>query len=154
MSDPGMRRTGWFDLAVPFVIVGVTAYVLLRYSYDSLPTLHYLVPLPLAALAVVEFVVARRVRAAVRHDPDARPMEAIGIARCVALGKASSLVAAAVAGAAAGLLGRLLPDVGSITAADHDAQVGGLLFAASVLLVVAGLLLERAGIDPGSDQQR
>jgi hypothetical protein len=81
-------------------------------------------------------------------------MAAIVIARCVALGKASSLVGAAVAGAAAGLLVRVLPDAVDISAAAHDASVGGLLFGACVLLVVAGLLLERAGIDPNEGGRR
>jgi Protein of unknown function (DUF3180) len=146
-----MRRTNWRDLAVPFAILAVTVYVLLRFSYQSLPPLRYLVPAPLAALAVAEFVAARRVGAAVRHDPDAKPMAAIVIARCVALGKASSLVGAGVAGGALGLIVRLLPDVRTVRAASHDARVGALLLAASILLVVAGLLLERAGIDPGHD---
>ena len=52
------------------------------------------------------------------------------------------------------LLVRLLPDVSTVQAAGHDAVVGGLLLGASVLLVVAGLLLERSGIDPGSDERR
>jgi hypothetical protein len=146
-----MRRTHRNDLIVPFVIVAITVYVLLRFSYDSLPTLQYLVPVPIAALAVAEFVAARRVRAAVRHDPDAKPMAALVIARCVALGKASSVVGAGVAGAAVGLIVRLLPDVRTVHAAAHDARVGALLLGASLLLAAGGLLLERAGIDPGHD---
>src|SRR5581483_6032783 len=105
---PNMRRTSWADLAIPLVVLAITVYVLLRFSYDALPSLKYLVAAPIAALAVAEVVAARRVRAAVRHEPHARPMAAIVIARCVALGKASSLVGAGVAGAAAGLLGRVL----------------------------------------------
>jgi Protein of unknown function (DUF3180) len=152
MNGPGMRRTTWVDLAVPLVVVAVTVYVLLRFSYDSLPPLQYVVPVPLAALAAVEYAVARRVRAAVRHEPHAKAMAAIAIARCVALGKASSLVGAGVVGAAIALLARLLPDVRTIHAAAADARVGVLLLVAAILLVAAGLLLERAGIDPGRDR--
>jgi hypothetical protein len=79
-------------------------------------------------------------------------MAAIVIARCVALGKASSLVGAGVAGAALGLVVRLLPDVRVVRVAQHDARVATLLFVAAVVLVVAGLLLERAGVDPNRDQ--
>ena len=151
-----MHRTRPGELLVPFLIIGITAYALLRFSYGDFPPLRYFVPVPLAALAVAELVAARRVRHAVRHRPGARPMAAIVIARCVALGKASSLVGAAVAGASAALLVRVLPDSGEIRAAAHDARVGALLLAASVLLVIAGLALERAGIDPnrtnGSDR--
>jgi Protein of unknown function (DUF3180) len=153
-TEPGMRRTRWSDLAVPFVVIGVTVYVLLRFSYGSLPPLQPLTPVPLAALAVAEFVAARRVRAAVRHVPDARPMTAIVIARCVALAKASSLVGAGVVGAALALLLRVLPDVGTVSAASRDARAGLFLMLAAALLVGAGLLLERAAIDPGRDQDR
>jgi hypothetical protein len=152
MTNGGMRRTSWTDLAVPFVVVAITAYALVRFSYTSVLNLQYIVPVPLAALAVSELVAARRVRAAVRHDPDAKPMAAIVIARCVALGKASSLVGSAVAGAAVGLIVDLLPDVRTVTARAHDAKVAGLLLGACILLVGAGLLLERAGVDPGRDR--
>jgi uncharacterized protein DUF3180 len=152
-TGSGMRRTTWADLAVPFVIFAITVYVLLRFSYSDLPPLQYLLPVPIAALAAVEFVAARRVRAAVRHDPRAKPMAAIVIARCVALGKASALVSAGVGGAAVGMLGRLLPDVRTVDVAGHDAAVAAFLLAAAALLVAAGLLLERAGVDPSSDRR-
>jgi hypothetical protein len=151
-NSPVMRRTRWTDLVVPFLVVGVTTYVLLRFSYHSYLQLKYFAPVPLAALAVTEFVVARRVRAVVRHDPNVKPMAAIGIARCVALGKASSIVGSAVAGAAGGMIVRLLPDVRTVDVAQHDTTVGALLFAAAVFLVIGGLLLERAGIDPNRDR--
>lgn len=148
-----MRRVGLFDLAVPFIIFGVTVYVLLKVSYDSLPPLKYIVALPLGVLAVAELVVARQVRAAVRHDPRAKPMAAIAIARAVALGKASALVAAGVAGAAVALLIRVVPDARTVRAAANDTRVAAVLLATGVGLVVAGLLLERAGIDPGRDDR-
>jgi hypothetical protein len=153
MSGPPMRRTGVLDLVLPLVVIGLSVYVLLKVSYASLPPLGYFVPVPLAVLAVAEFVAARRVRAAVRHEPMARPMTAIAVARCVALGKASAVVGAAVAGAAAALLARVIPEAGTITAAAHDAVVGALLLAASVFVAVAGLLLERAGVDPNRDRR-
>lgn len=146
-----MQRTRPRDLLAPFVLVGAIAYALLRVGYGSLPPLSYFVPAPLAALAVVEFAVARRVRSAVRHDPRARPLAAIVIARCVALGKASSLVGAAVLGASCALLGRVLPSAAAVPAAAHDGRVAGFLFVACVLLVGAGLWLERSGLDPGRD---
>ncbi len=148
-----MRRTRWTDLAVPLVVVAVAVYVVLSLSYADLPPLQYIVPVPLAALAAVEFVVAHRVRAAVRHDRGAKPMTAIAVARCVALGKASSLVGAGVVGAAVALLAWVLPDVGTVRSATNDARVGALLLLAAILLVVSGLLLERAGVDPGSTAQ-
>jgi hypothetical protein len=146
-----MRRIGPADLAVPLVVIGITVYALLRASYSAIPPLGYFVPVPLAALALAEFIAASRVRAAVRHDPDAKPMAALVIARCVALGKASSLVGAGVVGAAVALLARVIPEAGTVRAAANDERVGALLLVAAGLVVLAGVLLERAGIDPNQD---
>jgi hypothetical protein len=148
-----MRRTGVLDLLAPFVIIGLTSYVLLKVGYDSLPPLNYILPVPLTALGLVELVAARRVRAAVRHEPYAKPMAAIAVARCVALGKASAVVGAGVAGAAVGLLLRVLPDAGTVQVAAGDARVGALLLGSAVLACAAGLVLERAGIDPNRDRR-
>ena len=153
MTGPQMRRTGPIDLIVPFGIIGVTAYVLLRTSYSELPPLGYFVPVPLAVMGIVELVIARRVRAAVRHVAYAKPMTAIAIARCVALGKASSLVGAAVAGATVALLARVIPEAGDVRAAANDTKVGVLLLASTILVTAAGILLERAGIDPNRDRR-
>jgi hypothetical protein len=152
VSGP-MKRTGVIDLVAPFVVIGVATFVLLKVSYDSIPPLGYFVPVPLTALALAELVAARRVRAAVRHEPYAKPMTAIVIARCVALGKASSIVGAGVAGAAVGLLFRVVPDYSLGGHAQDDTKVGVLLLGSSVLVAVAGLLLERAGIDPNRDRR-
>ena len=151
-NGPVMRRTRWTDLIAPFFVLGLTTYAFFTFSYHGFLQLKYVVPAPLGALAVAEFVAARRVRAAVRHDPHARPMAALVIARCVALGKASSLVAAGVAGFAAGLLIRLIPDVGKIDIAGREVTVTSLLLGAALLLVAGGLALERAGIDPNRDR--
>jgi hypothetical protein len=150
-----MRRTSIADLLVPFAVVGVAIYLLLRADYEALPPLHYAVALPVAVLAIAEFVAARRVHAAVHHDPDAKPMAAIVIARCVALGKATSLVAAAMIGAAGALVAKVIPDASAVTAASNDLRVGLVILGSSALLLVAGLLLERSGLiprDPGAAQ--
>ena len=152
-NGPVMRRTKWTDLIAPLVVVGFTTYAFFRFSYHGYLQLKYLVPAPLGALAVAEFVAARRVRAAVRHDPHAKPMAAIVIARCVALGKASSIVGAAVAGFAAGWLARLIPDLGNVEIVAHEVTVTSLLLAAALLLIAGGLVLERAGIDPNRDRE-
>jgi hypothetical protein len=153
MNGPGLQRTRAVDLLVPFGVIGVSVYVLLRFSYNSIPPLNLATALPLAVLACAEFVAARRVRSAVRHVPGARPMAAIVIARCTALGKASSLVGAAVAGAAGGLLIRVVPDASTVRAAASDARAGAVLFGAAALVTWAGVVLERAGLDPNRDRQ-
>jgi len=143
------RRTRPSDLLIPFLILGVLSYLLLQAAYGSLPPFQWFTVVPIGALALIEFVIANRVRGAVRHRPDARPMTALAVARAVALGKASALVGAALAGAELALVSYVLPDAGRTTAARHDLQVALVLLVVTVLLLVAGLLLERAGIDPG-----
>ncbi|MDQ2839037.1 MAG: DUF3180 domain-containing protein [Actinomycetota bacterium] len=144
-----IRRTNLTDLLVPFGAGLVLSYLLLKLVYESLPPFQWFTALPIAALAVAEFVVAGRVRAAVRHKPQAKPMTALAIARAVALGKATVLVAAAVVGAAVALLIEVVPDAGRTNAAAHDLKVGAALVVVTALLVAGGLVLERAGIDPG-----
>ncbi|HEU5271920.1 MAG TPA: DUF3180 domain-containing protein [Jatrophihabitans sp.] len=143
------HRTRPSDLLVPFLIFGALSYLLLQALYGSLPPFQWFTAVPIAALALIEWVIASRVRGAVRHRPDARPMTALAVARAVALGKASALVGAALVGAELALVSYVWPDAGRTTAARHDLQVGLVLLAVTVLLLVAGLLVERAGIDPG-----
>jgi hypothetical protein len=150
-----VRRTSLLDLVAAFVIVGGLIYLLLRSYYDSIPPVHYQVGVPVAGLAIGELIIARRVHLAVTHDPDAKPMAAIVIARCVALGKASALVGAAMVGACAGLLIRVIPSVSTVTAAANDLRVGLAILAAAVLLMASGLVLERSGLiprDPGATE--
>ena len=61
------------------------------------------------------------------------------IARCVALGKASSLVGAGVVGAAAALVVRVAPDARTVRSASNDLRVGLVLLVVAALLVGAGL---------------
>jgi Na+/melibiose symporter-like transporter len=143
------RRTRLSDLAIAFVVALALVYLLLQTSYESLPPFQWFTAVPLAALTIVEFVMANRVRGAVRHRPQARPITAVSVARAVALGKASALVGVALAGAATGLAGYVLPDSARTSAAAHDLRVAAVLLVACALLAAAGLALERAGIDPG-----
>jgi hypothetical protein len=149
-----MRRTTASDLLAPFFTILVIGYVLLRFTYDSLPPVDYGIGVPLLFLTIIEFLAARRVRAAVGHDPDAKVIQAIVIARLVALGKASALVGAGLLGAVSALLLRVAPDAGRVKAAGSDLRVGIVLFAVCGLLLAAGIVLERSGIDPGRSEQR
>jgi hypothetical protein len=144
-----MKRTSTADLAVVAASLAIIVYAFLRVAYESVPPVGYGIAVPLLVLAVAELVAARRVHGAVMHDPHAKPMAAIVIARCVALGKASALVAAGMIGACLGLLIRVGPDSGTVRAASGDLRVGIGVLVVSGLLLVAGLLLERAGVDPG-----
>lgn len=143
-----MTRTRIANLIPVLLVVGALVYLLLQHAYEDLPPLSYFTPAPLAILAVVEWVLCRRVRAAVAHDPEAKPMMAITITRLVALGKASALVGAGMTGATLGLVAYVAPDFSRVTAARSDAIVGVLLAVAALLLAAAGLALERSGIAP------
>lgn len=143
------RRLRASDLLIPFLVVGVLAYLLLQVAYESLPPFQWYIALPIGVLAIVELVVANRIRGAVGHRDSARPIAALSVARAVALGKASALVGAALVGASAGLALYVLPDAGRTAAAGHDLRVGLVVLVVSAGLTAAGLWLERAGIDPG-----
>ena len=149
-----MKPTGPGDLLPTFGILFVLTYGVLRLRYDTIPPVQYAVAIPIAVLGIIELIISARVRAVVRHDPEAKPMTAISIARLVALGRASSLVAAGVLGAAAALLVRVVPQAGSVHAAASDLRVSIVVLAGSGLLLAAGLVLERAGIDPGQGAAR
>jgi hypothetical protein len=142
------RLTTARDLLVPFLGCAVLSYVLFVSAYASIPALRPFTAAPLFALAVGELAAAARVRAAVRHRLDAKPIAAISVARLVALAKASVLVGAGVVGAAVGALVRLLPDLGRLDAARGDSLAAALIGAASGLLVVAAWQLERSAVDP------
>jgi Protein of unknown function (DUF3180) len=148
-----MRRTSLADILIPFGLAAALAYSLLRTGYESLPPFQWFIALPIAALALAELVIARRVRAAVRHQPDAKPMTALAVARAVALGKASALVAAVVAGASGALVLKLFPDSGQPNIAGRDLKVGLVVLVVTAALLMSGLVLERAGIDPQHGQR-
>lgn len=143
-----MRRTRPGDVAVLFVLAALAAYALLRAAYAVAPTVQWFMAVPILALAAAEFVAAGRVRAAVLHKPERKPVTAIAIARCVALAKASVLGGAALAGIMTGLLARVAPEAGRVDAAGHDVATGAVVLVASVVLVVGGWWLERATVDP------
>jgi hypothetical protein len=145
-----LRRTSVLDLAVPFALLAVISYLLLKLAYGSLPEFQWYPAIPIAGLAAAELVIARRIRLAVRHVRGARPMTAFAIARAVALGKASALVGSGVAGAVVGLLLTVLPDSGRTSAAGHDLRVGVVLLLAAFFVTASGLQVERAGIDPNA----
>lgn len=143
-----MRRTAAQDLLIAAVAGLAFGYVFVRLTWTSLPPFRWYMALPLATLAVAELWIARRVRAAVRHRPGAKPVTALAIARSVALAKASVVVGTAVAGAAFGLVVYVAPDVDTIAAARHDLWAGLILAVTSVAVAVGGLILERSAIDP------
>lgn len=133
------------------VVVAVLGYVLAARAFGSVPFPSY-GPAPVALLAVAELLIARvvrdRLRARVRGTAPGRPgpgkvLHPMQVARAAVLAKASSVTGAVVAGCYAGILVWTLPQRGVLASADRSAAVAGLTASASVLLVVAALVLER-----------
>lgn len=149
----GMGPTKPFDLLMVAVVVGVTAWILVRYNYSSVPPLPVLAGLVLYVLAVIEVVVGFIVRARVEGRQVGRArgqLHPLTAARVLALAKASAILGAIATGLWAGVLAFLLTQRG-ITAAEHDTPAAVVGVIGGVLLVLAALWLEyccRAPDDP------
>lgn len=144
-----MTETRLRTLSGLAAVAGLAAYLLAETSYADLPRLPVLAAVSLLLLALTELGIAKVVhdRVAHRRRPDGtpgRPLHPLQVARAAVLAKASSATGALLAGGYAGLLGWLLPRRDSSVAASDDALAAGLSCGASLLLVGAALLLERA----------
>lgn len=127
------------DLLVAGVIGFALAFPLFRAAYGSLPSLPTLAGVTLLVLAVAEAALAYVIRVRIRSQ---RVVTGLGIARAVALAKASSLLGALMLGVWSGALAYLGPRAGQIVAAAQDlpAAIVGVCCAAA--LIGAALWLE------------
>ncbi len=146
-----MKPTRKTDLLLLAVGVGVCAWLIFRAAYDQFPTLRLFVPVTLAALAVIETVVAFQLRARNEHRRGAVVLEPLVAARAVALAKASSIVGAIFAGIWGGLLTYVVPRRDTVTAARSDTTVAIVGVVSSALLVLAALWLEHCCRTPERD---
>ncbi|MCK9897067.1 DUF3180 domain-containing protein [Frankia sp. AgB32] len=138
-----MKPTRARDLVLVAVGFGVLAYVLLWWSYRSIPSLPRTAPLSVLVIGAIELQVAGMTRRRLEGRPGTRPIMPLTVARLAALAKASSATAAALAGGWAGTLGYTLPRTDEFPTAGSDALTAGLGLAAAVVLLAGGLLLER-----------
>jgi hypothetical protein len=141
-SDPSLRPTSISVLIVAGLSAAAVGWLLLSYTYASLPDLPWSPVFVLGVLAVAEGLLAQNTSARIQRKPGALPPEPLAIARYVALAKASSLVGALFAGFSAGLLGWLALETTQAAADDLPAAAGGLVTA--LVLVGAALWLERS----------
>ncbi len=127
------------DLVVAGLLGLGLGYLLFQAAYGSLPQLPLLAGVTFAILAVIEAVLAFSVRSRIKNG---RVVAAIGVARSVALAKASSLAGAFMVGAWLAALAYVLPRRDELVAAvlDTRAAVVGVVSAAA--LVAAALWLE------------
>ena len=130
----------------------VLSYLAFKFFYASLPRLPRYAGVTLLALAVIEVALAFSIRARIRSG---RLLGAIGVARAVALAKASSLLGALMFGAWVAVIAALLPQTDSVTAAAGDVRSAVIGVISAAALVAAALWLEHCCRTPDeSDQDR
>lgn len=151
-----MRPTSIRWLVLVAAVTGLLVFVLVLTVYGSLPQVPTYGPVSLVFLAVAEGVCAASIRARLAGRSGTRPIEPLVVARLAALAKASALAGALTGGGYLGMLGYTVQHLDE-RVASHDAVASGFGLAASVLLVFAALLLEKAcrhpDVPPGEDNQ-
>ncbi|GAA0480335.1 membrane protein [Paractinoplanes deccanensis] len=141
-SDPSMRPTSISVLIVAGLAAAALGWLLLSFSYSSLPELPWSPVIVLVVLAVAEGLLAQNTSARIQRKPGTMPVDPLAVARYVALAKASSLVGAISAGFSAGLLAWLAMEPTQAAHDDLPKAAGGVV--AALALVGAALWLERA----------
>lgn len=141
-SDPSMRPTSISVLIVAGLAAAALGWLLLSFSYSSLPDLPWSPVIVLVVLAIAEALLAQNTSARIQRKPGTIPVEPLAVARYVALAKASSLVGAISAGFSAGLSAWLAMEPTQAAHDDLPTAVGSLV--AALLLAGAALWLERA----------
>jgi hypothetical protein len=136
-----MRPTRVSTLVVLGVVCALAAWLALRSVYERLPPLPWTGVPALLVAAFAEAWTGRDLKARIAGRRGLKPVAPLFVSRMVALAKASSIAAAAIAGLAAGFVIYLS---GSLTAPvpRQDAVTAALTFASAVLLACAALYLE------------
>jgi hypothetical protein len=141
-SDPSMRPTSISVLIVAGLAAAALGWLLISFSYGSLPDLPWSPVIVLIVLAIAELLLAQNTSARIQRKPGTLPVDPLAVARYAALAKASSLVGAISVGFSAGLVIYLVLEPTDAAHADLPKAVGGLISA--LALIGAGLWLERA----------
>jgi hypothetical protein len=142
-----MRPTRLSTLALLAGAFALLGYLLAELAYAELQVLPWFAPISLVLLAIVEAGMAKVVRDRLTGRrgrdgrPRGRPLHPMQVARAAVLAKASSPTGAVLLGAYVGLLAYVLPDQDRLR---NDLVVSALSALASLTLIVAALLLERA----------
>ncbi|MEU4239097.1 DUF3180 domain-containing protein [Actinoplanes sp. NPDC026619] len=141
-SDPSLRPTSISVLVVAGLGAAALGWLLLSFTYQSLPELPWSPVIALFVLAIAEGALAQNTGARIQRKPRTLPVDPLAVARYVALAKASSLVGALSAGFSAGLLSWLAMEPTEAAHSDLPTAGGGLVGAAA--LIGAALWLERS----------
>lgn len=129
-------------LVVAGLAAAAAGWVLLSAFYQEMPPVPVLPTLTIAALAVLEALLAQNTTARIERKPGREPVEPLAVARYVVLAKASSLAGAIYGGFCAGQLAWLLLEPTRAARSDLPATTTGLV--AALALIGAALWLERA----------
>lgn len=135
-----MRPTRIATLLVTAVVAGLVVYLLLTAFYSDLPPFPTTAALSTFVLAAAEAYVAPSIRNRLAGKPRTKPIMPIVVARTAALAKASSALAATLAGAWAGVAAYVLPREAPTPRRDLRTSLVG--FGAALLLAGAALWLE------------
>jgi hypothetical protein len=140
------------DLVLVALVFAVLAYFATRGWYLRLPALSWPPGAAVLLVAAFELALAARLRSVIGHDPDAKPMPAVTVARWVVVGRASALAGAVCTGLGVGFTVHVVGQLGDVDAATGDLAAGLVFVLGALALTVAGCLLERAGLVPPSDR--
>lgn len=150
--DPSMRPTSLSMLVVAALAAAAVGWLLLSAFYSQMPRLPWLPIIVLAALAVVEGVLAQNTSARIQRKPGMPRVDPLAVARYVVLAKASSLAGALFGGFSAGLLAWLTLEPTRAARDDVPASIGGVV--ASAALIAAALWLERSCRVPEQPEEK
>lgn len=120
------------------------AWLLAEQAYGSLPTLPGYAPVLAVVMAAAELALARVIRNQRAGRSRGRALEPLQLARAAALAKASSAAGALLTGFYTGYLAWTFPRRDRLAAAADDARMAAVSAIASVVLLLAALLLERS----------
>jgi hypothetical protein len=139
-----MGLTNPATLVVAGLATAAVTWLLAGGYYSDLPKIPWLPALMMLALAIAEGALAWTTKARIDRRPGAAPVDPLAVARYVVLAKASSLAGSIFAGLYAGLLVWLLARPVQLSSASGDVPPTAAGLIASLALVAAALLLERA----------
>ncbi|GIE05843.1 DUF3180 domain-containing protein [Paractinoplanes durhamensis] len=141
-SDPSLRPTSTSVLIVAGLGAAALGWLLLSFTYQSLPELPWSPVVVLFVLAIAEGLLAQNTGARIQRKPGTLPVDPLAVARYAALAKASSLVGALSAGFSAGLLAWLAME--PTEAAHNDLLPTGTGLVGAAALIGMALWLERS----------
>ena len=151
---PRLEPTRPATLIVAALVTTALAWLGISTFWGDMPTLPWLPPLTLLGLALVEAFAAQSTKNRIDRKDGAGPIEPLIIARFAVLAKASALAGALFGGLYLGMSTWLLIQRSVLVRANDDVPQALLGVGASIALVAAALVLERAcRVPPPPDEE-